>query len=374
MEKKIKILFTIPNFNTAGSGIAMFKIASNLNKDIFEPNIACLHDKGDYFKVVKNSGIPVHVINYLNPMSNKIGGLKHAWKVSRFLRKHKFDIIHSFHYAADYSEPIAAKMAGIKWVYTKKNMNWGGASRNGWRIRTLLAAGISHQNSDMKRLFFRNLNKTYLIPCGVDTTEFNQKGKDENIINEFNINRNDKVIICVANLVPVKGVEVLIDAFNEIADELPEVKLLIIGDDKNEYGQLLIKHSLTLKNSEKIIFTGKRPDVSLFFSIADLFVLPTLHRGEGSPVALLEAMASGTLVLGSKVPGIKDQLNTLPELLFTPGDKKELKKKMLWALRIDTERVELMEKINMIVKEKYTLEREIRQHEDMYLRILNRNV
>ena len=39
-------------------------------------------------------------------------------------RKLKIDLIHSFHYGSDYSEALAAKFAGIPWVYTKKNMNW----------------------------------------------------------------------------------------------------------------------------------------------------------------------------------------------------------------------------------------------------------
>ena len=53
MNNKIKILYTIPNFNTAGSGIPVFKIAQSLDSNIFEPHIACLHDKGDLFQDVK---------------------------------------------------------------------------------------------------------------------------------------------------------------------------------------------------------------------------------------------------------------------------------------------------------------------------------
>ena len=67
MEKestKLRILFTIPNFDTAGSGKALLNIATRLDKEIFEPHIACLHDRGDYFQVVKESRIPVHIFNY----------------------------------------------------------------------------------------------------------------------------------------------------------------------------------------------------------------------------------------------------------------------------------------------------------------------
>ena len=49
-KKKLKILFTIPNVYTAGSGISLFKIASQLNRNKFDPKIACLHNRGELFK------------------------------------------------------------------------------------------------------------------------------------------------------------------------------------------------------------------------------------------------------------------------------------------------------------------------------------
>ena len=112
-SEKIKILFTIPNFDTAGSGKALLNIASRLNNIIFEPHIACLHDQGQYFKVVKESGIPIHVFEFTHPMTQRIKGICHCWEVSMHMKKIKPHLIHSFHYASDYSEALSAKMAGI---------------------------------------------------------------------------------------------------------------------------------------------------------------------------------------------------------------------------------------------------------------------
>ena len=60
---KRKILYTIPNFDTAGSGIPLLKIAKNLNRESFIPEIACLHGKGDLFQDVIKSGIKVHFLD-----------------------------------------------------------------------------------------------------------------------------------------------------------------------------------------------------------------------------------------------------------------------------------------------------------------------
>lgn len=126
----LKILYTIPNFNTAGSGRALLNIAKGLDKNKFEVHIACKIDEGEFFKVVKDSGIPVHVFNYEAPMRPVFQLLKQAWKISRKLKEIKPDIIHSFHYSNNYGEALSAKLAGAKWVFTKKNMMWGSDGAN----------------------------------------------------------------------------------------------------------------------------------------------------------------------------------------------------------------------------------------------------
>ena len=63
MTHKIKILYTIPNFDTAGSGVPLLKITTSLDTNYFEPQIACLHDRGDLFQEVIKSDIKVHIID-----------------------------------------------------------------------------------------------------------------------------------------------------------------------------------------------------------------------------------------------------------------------------------------------------------------------
>ena len=57
MTKRIRILYTIPNFDTAGSGQHLLTLINNLDSDYFEAQIACLHDKGVLFQEIQNSNI-----------------------------------------------------------------------------------------------------------------------------------------------------------------------------------------------------------------------------------------------------------------------------------------------------------------------------
>ena len=370
MKEKIKILFTIPNFDTAGSGKAMLKVAMGLNNDLFEPHIACFHDRGVFFETVRKSGIPVHLLEYTSPERPVLKCLKECWKKRKFFKQ--FNIVHSYHYSADYTEGLAVRMAGRKWVFTKKNMNWGGSSARAWKLRSKLANKIAVQNHDMEREFYPGLDKTYYLTRGVDTHEFFPRERDLSLLQELGIDTQAKIILCVANLVPVKGIEILLDAFSRLEKE--NVYLLIVGDKENDYGQQMQALSQSIPNGDKVFFVGKRLDVWRFHTIADVFVLPTLNQGrkEGSPVSLLEAMASGEAVIASAIPGIKDQLANFPDLMFEAGNAVELKTKLEHLLNLNNaDMQDLQKRLVAEIQANFTIEKEIRRHEELYLSLMN---
>ena len=366
--KKYKILFTIPNFDTAGSGKAMLKIAQRLDKNLFEPHIACTHNKGVFFKTVEESGIPIHIYPYFHSMSSKLKGALKSWQNRKFFKP--YDLVHSFHYSDDYSEALSSKFAGTPWVYVKKNMNW---NSNAWNLRTRLSTAIVAQNTDMIKQFFKNDERVSLIPRGVDTQEFKPQETSDSLLKEFNLNKEHKIILLVANLVPVKGVEFLVNAFESICNKYSDTVLMIVGDDSHEYASQLKVNAKYSIDKHRIIFTGKRPDIKDFQSIAKIFVLPTLNKGrqEGSPVSLLEAMASGTFVLASNVAGIRDQLSEIPEQLFEPGDSNSLAIKLEQALNLsDSEIKKAEDKQLELIQKYYTLEIEVKKHEEFYKKAL----
>jgi len=365
---KIKILFTIPNFDSAGSGKALLNVAKNLDTSKFEPHICCSHSKGDYYKTVQDSGIPIHIKQTTHPMIPRMKGIKISFKLAKFFKTLKIDIIHSYHYGDDYSEAVAARIAGIPWIYTKKNMNWGGKSKNSWFLRTLLSKHILVQNTDMIKEFFKKSKKISLVARGVNTKEFFPSKPNEKLLDKYKIKKNDNVIICVANLHPIKGVETLIDAFSGISRNFHPIHLFIVGFDKNIYADSLKVRLKKNRSLQNVYFTGKVNNVKDFLSISDLFILPTLKTGEGSPVALLEALASGIKVIGSEVCGIKDILKFFPENMFESGNVNQLKKRIEKQLILKDN--DKMEKILNYTIKNYDIKIEAKKHENIYSKIL----
>ena len=364
--RKRRILFTIPNFDTAGSGKALFNIATRLDKNIFEPHICCFHNKGDYFNTVNSTGIPTHIFQTTTPMKPRFKGILTCFRIAKYFKQLNVDLIHSFHYAPDYSEALAAKIAGIPWIYTKKNMNWGGKSKNGWKLRTVLADHIIAQNKSMINWFFSNSKNISLIPRGVDINHFSPKSKNLNLLEQLLIPKTEKVILTVANLVPVKGIEVLLDAFELLSKNNDNITLLIVGENNNEYGTTLKKKSKRMKFNHKILFIGKVQNIVDYYSIADIFILPTLKKGEGCPVSLLEAMACGLPVLASDIPGIQDILEPIHHCLFNAGEVPELQKG-IEKLLIKNKNKKNRDQIKM----NYSIEKEVKSHEIIYKKCLN---
>jgi glycosyltransferase involved in cell wall biosynthesis len=369
MAKKIKILYTIPNFDTAGSGKALLNIALGLNKDLFEPHVLCLHNKGEFFIVVQNSGIPVHVFDYIPSERPVLKMLLNCFRVSKKLKAINPDIVHSFHYSSNYTEALSAKMAGAKWVFTKKNMSWGRSSANSWKLRSFLADKIAVQNTDMIKQFYPKSKKTHLIPRGVNVQNFAPSEPKSQSRSEMQTGFEKRIIICVANFVPVKGIELLIQAFDKLHASNPEWVVWLVGDNSNEYGQKLTDLVQEKKLQNSIIFSGKKLNVIDYLNHAEIFVLPTLDEGrrEGTPVAMLEAMSNGKVVIGSAVPGIKDQLRNFPNHLFEAGNAIDLEKKLaVFMNNSEQENTTIGLDFKNVATAEFTIENEIENHEKLY--------
>lgn len=372
--RKIRILYTIPNFDTAGSGKALLNIALRLDREIFEPHILCLHRKGAFFKVVEESGIPIHVFDYLPKERPFIRMFRECWSVSRKLKAINPDLMHSFHYSANYTEALAAKLALIPWVFTKKNMSWGGSSANSWKFRSFFAKKIAVQNTDMIKKFYAKSKKIFLIPRGVVVANFKESIAKPTIKVEMETGIDHRILICVANFIPVKGLEVLVTAFSKIEKDHPNWVLWLIGENKNEYGAVIQELVAKLKLKGKVVFAGKKMNVIDYLNHAEIFILPTLEKGEGTPVAMLEAMANSKAVLGSCVPGISDQLEGFENHLFIPNNASDLAHKMnLLMQKSPGELKEIGTTFYKLVSVNYAIEVEVKTHEDFYLQVLNRS-
>lgn len=368
---KTNILFTIPNFITAGSGRAMLNIIERLDPEKYAPAVCVSQKGGKLDKVVEAMDIPFLERSFTIPAKPYHSLYGRACEVARPFKPYNFHLWHSFHYLNDYTEAIIARLVGAKWVYTKKNMNW---HNRAWHVRTLLATRVAAQNTDMMRDFFANplyRRKTQLTPRGVVTERFKPNQPAALCLREkYGLDPDSVLVGCVAQLLPVKGHPHLIQA---VAD-LPQAVLFLAGRSLDELYAAQLKQQVDeLGLTERIIFLDFVEDVPAFLAEIDIFVLPTLGHGrmEGCPVALLEAMASAKPCIATDIPGSRDLVeNGKSGILVMPENSEALANALKQLIRNSTLAKELSEQAYARVQQRFTIEKEVSLHEKLYAEIL----
>ncbi|MGB9614665.1 MAG: glycosyltransferase family 4 protein, partial [Fervidobacterium sp.] len=149
--------------------------------------------------------------------------------------------------------------------------------------------------------------KTEIIPNGIDINEINNYVKvlePEKIKEKYGIKKDKKVILYVGRLVKVKRVEIIIYIIRELLNRNLNVVGLIVGDGPQRFNLEKKAKFLGLKHS--IIFTGylKEEEKYECYSIADLFILPSIS--EGLPTVLLEAASFGLPIVATNTGGVTD--------------------------------------------------------------------
>jgi len=368
MSAPTPILFTIPNFTTAGSGAAMLQIVRRLDRTRFAPSIAVLKRGGHLEEEIARLGIPYIQADFTVSPRPLWSLPARARRAARVFRERGYVLWHSFHYLDDYTEPLIARFAGARaWIYTKKNMSW---NRRSWLLRTLLARRVAAQNTDMMREFFsaRLLRRrARLVPRGVDTEKFAPGTEPRlGLRCQLGVTDGEIVIGCVAHILPVKNQAALIRALPRVAG----ARLWLAGGELDPaYASELRRLVAELGLGERVAFLGEVRDIPALLAELDVFALATRREGrmEGCPVALLEAMASGRPCVASDVPGSHDLIeNGRSGTLVDPENPASIAS-ALAALAQDPERRRRMGgEARRRVEERYPIHLEVRAHEALY--------
>lgn len=330
----MKIAVVIGTFppHLGGMGAVAYKEASELAERGHRVEVFTLKYPGANYENDQLQGFSINRLRALFKFGDAGLVPQLAWQLENF------DIIH-FHYpfygailgtlsAVIFKKQklvvtyhMDAKSRGLKRVL-QKICNW--FCESGFlniASKILVVSSLVLQNSKiLKTINVKNPDKIKILPNAIDLENFYPWPEEMNKIKP----QGEKVILFVGNLLPVKRLDLLLEAFKDLKD----VKLLVVGGgyDFDRYKKMAQKYGVL----DKISFEGAVRDPRLlnnYYNLADLVVVPSDY--ESFSLVALEALASGAPVLVSSGVGLSNEIFTAGVgEIFATKDKNDLVNKI----------------------------------------------
>ncbi len=333
----------------------LLDLARGLSSEFFEIKVATVVAGGSLVEDFKEAGISTHIFQKKGKL-----GFGIIFKLWRFLRKEKPDIVHTHLFGGDTWGRMAAILAGVPVIIsTEHNTNFD----EGWIKRKtkkflslftkkIVAVSGAVKNYSVSRDKIKE-KKIVVIPNGIDLEKFSSIPEKE-----FS---DPPVVGVVGRLEEQKGHKYLFEALNLIKT-IPWV-LWVIGDGFKKAELERLAKDLNLR--ERIIFLGARKNIAEILSQIDVFVMPSLWEGLG--IALLEAAAAGKPIVASRVGGIPEIIeDEKTGILVEPKNVKSLADGLEHMLLGKVDAREMGVRAREMVKEKFSMKKMIESYERLY--------
>ncbi len=287
-------------------------------------------DKVRYEEDCRAYGIDaVHVDISRNPLSPR--NAKAFKELVDLMMSGKYDIVHCNTPVGGLLGRLAAKRCGIKKViYMAHGFHfWCGAPLPNWVLYYPVERALSSWsdwivtiNQEDYLLATRRMKakRCALVPgVGVNVSCFTTTEPKEGVQlrDRLGIPRDSIFFLSVGELNKNKDHETALRALSKL--DLSNWFYVICGEGEKLAD--LRRQASRLGIDKKVIFAGFQPEIQSFYSAADVFLFPS--RREGLPSAVMEAMAAGLPVVGTRIRGLVDLLPK-SSFLFEPGNEDEL--------------------------------------------------
>jgi len=246
----------------------------------------------------------VRLKRFWSPAVKELEAFVHTFIVTLYAIATRPQIFH-IHAVGPSLFALLARVFGLNVVVTHHGQDydrekWSGFAK--WALRACEQVGMRWASArivitETLRTLVRNKYDldSIVIPNGIDLHPLLSKGR---VLTELNL-QSRKYVLHVGRFVPEKRHLDLIEAFETA--ELSGWQLVLVGSiDENDTYCATVQNQVTGRSN--VVFTGFRTGLELteLYSNAGLFVLPSSH--EGLPLALLEALSFGLIVIASDIP------------------------------------------------------------------------
>lgn len=338
--------------------------------------------------VLKSEGCPHHII----PMTRSItpiADLRSLWRLYRFFRRERPDIVHSHTPKAGLLAMLAARMAGVPLrIHTVAGLRFMTSTGLTRKILTamerLTSSSATHvwPNSISLLQYIREnklarASKLEVIgkgsTNGINLERFSPSGLDPGRIEEakkaIGWAPSLSYVLSIGRIVKDKGIAELANAFVRLHAENPGLRLVLVGEFEEHLDPLDSSTMELIRSHPAIILAGWHDEVEYFLHLAQVLVHASYR--EGFPNVLLQSGAMKCPIVCSRIPGNIDIVeDNVSGLIFTAGDEGDLYRQLKVAITEPERMREMAEALREKIEKNFDTKQVRRFLEEKYRSLL----
>ena len=377
---RVKILRVIARLNIGGPAVHVINLCAGLDARHFETTLVCgdvgLHE-GDMGYLAVAAGVQPVVMPALQRAIAPITDLVALWQLYKLMRRIRPQIVDTHTFKAGALGRVAAWLAGVPvrlhTFHGHVFQGYGGGLQSMLIVQleralgrlTTRVFGVSQLvNAELQAHRIVPLAKLQVFPVVLDLAPFATAARRGTFRAEFGIDAGTALVGNIGRLVPIKNQALFLEIAALLVQRGFGGKFVLVGD--GELRVELEQRAQALKLADRIYFCGWRRDLAGV--LADINVMVNTSLNEGTPVAIIEAMAARVPVVATAVGGVPDLVTHGSTGFLLPTESAAAGADAVEAaLRAE---VALLDRAQRFVLENYNLQHSLRRAEALYRSLL----
>lgn len=310
----INILHAIDTTGPGGAETVFIELLSQLDKSKYKATMV-IRGRGWVYDELQRRGFNPYIVQAKGSFN-----FKYLYNLIKIVRKERIDLIQSHLLGSNVycclagwitQTPVIATFHGLVDLENERFLHL--------KINTInhIADDIVPVSEQIKNILLDhksiNSEKVKVIYNGIYKENF-QSRKSNVIRKELDFSKNDIIIGSIGNVRPPKAYDNLIRAADLVVKKMPNVKFIIVGENKNILYDKLLKLRNKLKLESNVFFLGFRSNIAEILNSIDLYLLSS--TSEGCSISTIEAMACGVPMVVTRCGGLEEMVNDQHDALI----------------------------------------------------------